>query len=93
MTLNLVCPSLQRVERELDVARVERGAPLVLAHDGREVLEGRLGDDLVRLLLQYFLDYLLFGLKKSFIINAAQIVSLVLLFWLRTYNSISSSIK
>ena len=66
VTLNLVCPSLQRVERELDVARVERGAPLVLAHDGREVLEGRLGDDLVRLLLQYFLDYLLFGLKKEF---------------------------
>ena len=66
MTLNLVCPSLQRVERELDVARVERGAPLVLAHDGREVFEGRLGHHLVRLLLQNLLNNLLLGLKKGF---------------------------
>ena len=64
MVLNFVWPYLKRVERELDVARVESGATLVLAHDGREVLERRLGDNLVRLLLQYLLNYLLFGLKS-----------------------------
>ena len=60
----MCAPCLKRVEGELDVARVERGAPLVLAHDGRKVLEGRLAQDLVGLLLQDLLDYLLLGLKK-----------------------------
>ena len=58
-------PCLQRVEGELDVARVERGAPLVLAHHGRKVLEGRLPQDLVRLLLQDLLDDLLLCLKNK----------------------------
>ena len=85
MTLNLVCPSLQRVERELDVARVERGAPLVLAHDGRKVLEGRLAQDLVRLLLQDLLDYLLLGLKRKCNIDASERISLHVVLRLVTF--------
>ena len=78
-------PCLKRVEGELDVARVERGAPLVLAHHGRKILEGRLPQDLVRLLLQDLLDDLLLCLKRKCNIDAPERVLLQFVLRLVTF--------